>query len=219
MFLKFPTQIPTSLIGDIKSLEEEKANAYSHLFGLLFFSIGSIFLLSFKEFESLLFLGTSIFCFGLIMVYLASTFYHFSFIKHKRRKLRILDHIAIYFLIAGTYTPFLLFYFKNNTGNIFLIILWTCVLVGTIFKLFYTHKFNFISAMAYLAMGWMVIFIIKPLIASVPNSILLWLSLGGLSYTLGVFFYLRESLRYNHFIWHIFVLCGSFSHFVAVSLI
>jgi len=218
MLLKQPKDIPLNLKGSIKSLSEEKANMISHGIGLILYIIITPLLVihSIKTSNHLYSIGTIIFCISLLMVYFSSTLYHGCYVKKRREKLRIFDHISIYFLIAGTYTPFLLTHFKDKTGYIMLCVMWSMVLVGTIFKLFYTHKYNLVSTIAYVIMGWQAIFIINPIIERFPTTSLIAVTIGGIAYSIGVVFYLWETLKFNHFIWHIFVLIGSTAHLVGV---
>ena len=209
---------PETLTDQIKSVQEENANTLSHGIGLLLFLIAVPFLLSkaSKITTDWVLWGTIVYSISLLMVYTSSTLYHLNKQLLIRKKLRIFDHISIYFLIAGTYTPFILNHLQNTTGWITLIALWSTVLLGSVFKLFFTHKFNFFSTLAYLGMGWAAIFIAKPLYETAPTACLVWIGIGGLFYTIGTFFYLKKNLYLGHFIWHLFVLGGSASHFIAV---
>ena len=218
MFVKHPKDIPPNLKDSIKSLEEEKANIISHGLGLILYLILTPFLIlnALKTGNNYYTVGTTIFCISLLMVYTSSTWYHASYDEIQRKRLRIFDHISIYFLIAGSYTPFLMTYFQDRTGYTLLAIIWGMVLTGTIFKLFFTHKYNAISTLAYVIMGWQAIFIINPIIERFPTIALVAAVIGGISYSIGVIFYLWESLKFNHFIWHIFVLIGSTAHLIAV---
>ena len=213
-----PKSIPSQLTSDIKSISEERANMISHAVGLLLYIIVSPFIIihAYQTQNKAYFLGAIIYVIGLLMVYTSSTLYHNSYNIVLRRRLRIFDHISIYFLIAGTYTPFLLSYFQDSLGYSLLIIIWSMVFIGSIFKLFFTHRFKLISTAAYLIMGWLAIFIIEPVMERLPSITLTWIVIGGLSYSIGVIFYLRESMKYNHFIWHLFVLMGSTAHLIAV---
>ncbi len=206
------------LTAQIKSPVEENANMLSHAFGLLLFVITIPFLIRKAQIanDHWVFCGTLLYGVSLLMVYTSSTLYHKSKQLVARKKLRIFDHISIYFLIAGTYTPFILKYLQNTTGWITLITLWSTVLLGSIFKLFFTHKFNLFSTLAYLAMGWAAVFIAKPLYDIAPTPCIIWIGVGGVFYTIGTFFYLKKNLFLGHFIWHLFVLGGSISHFIAV---
>lgn len=216
--LKFPTEVPAELEFDIKSISEEKANMWSHGIGWIMAIIGTPFLINFAfaSSDSLVVYGTLLYCFSLVMVYTSSTLYHTSYVAATRKKLRTFDHISIYFLIAGSFTPFIFTSVRTTTGYTVLIILWSMVLLGSIFKLFFTHRFKVMSTLAYLVMGWMAVFVIKPLYVALPSASFKWLALGGLFYTLGTVFYLWKTLYMNHFIWHLFVMGGSISHFLAV---
>ena len=218
MFKFIPKQLPEELEYDIKSIREEMANMYSHGAGLIIFLAMSPFLLhtAYVSGNHWFLIGAAIFCISLVMLYAASTLYHSAYSDALRKKMRIFDHISIYFLIAGSYTPFIFTYFKDTKGWAILITLWGMTFIGTIFKLFYTHKFKVISTVAYMAMGWMVVLIIKPLMETLPSISFAWIAIGGACYTIGVIFYLWEKLYHNHFIWHLFVLAGSISHFMAV---
>ncbi len=160
----------------------------------------------------------AIFGVSLIVLYAASTLYHYAKNPGLRHKLNILDHSAIYVLIAGTYTPFTLVVLKGWVGWTIFGISWGLAIVGIIFKIFYFGKYDKISTIAYVLMGWVIILAIKPLIESFPTSGLIWLFLGGLAYSIGAIFYSIKGIRFNHAIFHVFVLLGSFCHFMAVFL-
>ncbi len=163
-------------------------------------------------------LGASIvFGISLLLLYVASTLYHA--IQHPvvKGRLKVFDHCAIYVLIAGTYTPFTLIGLRGPWGWGMFIAIWTLALAGVIFKLFYTGRFKLLSTAIYIAMGWLVLVAIKPMLESLDAWTLGWLLAGGLSYTLGTYFYHRESIRFSHAIWHLFVIGGSVCHFIAVT--
>lgn len=153
----------------------------------------------------------------LLLLYVASTLYHS--IQHPvlKARLKVFDHCAIYLLIAGTYTPFTLIGLRGPWGWGLFIAIWTLAVFGVVFKLFYTGRFKLLSTAIYIAMGWLVIVAIKPMLQSLDAWTLGWLLAGGLSYTLGTYFYHRESIRYSHAIWHMFVIGGSVCHFIAVT--
>lgn len=219
MIGKVPSYIPESVKYDIKSIKEEVANMISHGVGLLFAFIASPFLI-FQAIASgkiAYIIGISVFSFSFILVYFSSTLYHSSYSYSVRKFFRTMDHISIYFMIAGSYTPFILMHVQTKVGWTIFFIAWGMTAVGTVFKIFFTHKFKLVSTIAYLALGWMAVFLVKPLMAALPPESLAWLIAGGLSYTLGTIFYLWQNLKYNHFIWHLFVLGGSVSHFIAVA--
>jgi hemolysin III len=197
---------------------EEKINIITHAIGLLL-SIAALVLLiihassngSTRHIVSFTIFGAS-----MILLYSASTLYHYSQTPNIRRKLNILDHASIYVLIAGTYTPFTLVTLKGALGWTIFGITWGIALVGVFFKLFYTGKYDKISTIAYVAMGWIIIFAVKPLIENLPLNGLYWLLAGGVFYTIGAVLYSIKKIKYNHAIFHIFVLLGSFSHFMAI---
>ena len=153
---------------------------------------------------------------SLILLYVASTLYH-SFKNEKiKGYLKIFDHSAIYLLIAGNYTPFVLVPLHGVLGWSIFGIVWGMALIGIVFKLFFAKRFKFISTICYLIMGWFAVVMIKPLLASLPIGAIYWLLVGGVFYTIGSVFYLMKRIPYNHVIWHLFVLAGSSAHFVAV---
>ena len=197
---------------------EEKLNIWSHAFGLLL----SIIALPFLVIKSFNFDGfwkpTSfiVYGFSLIILYAASTFYHASTVPKKRRKLNIVDHAAIFVLIAGSYAPFTLVGLDSSLGNYMFVFVWIFALVGVVLKLFFTGKFDKLSTAMYLLMGWQVVFFINPLIESLSTFSLNYLFIGGVFYSIGAILYMIKRLPYNHAIFHLFVLLGSFSHFLAI---
>ncbi len=153
---------------------------------------------------------------ALILLYTASTLYH-SFQKPEiKQTFKIIDHSCIYVLIAGTYTPFLLVTLRGILGWSMFALVWSLTVIGVLFKIFFIHRFKIISTIAYILMGWLIIFAIKPLMQLLPEGGLLLLIYGGLAYTLGTIFYAWEKLPFNHTIWHSFVLTGSICHFFAI---
>ena len=163
-------------------------------------------------------LGASI-VFGvtLLLLYTASTLYHAIQHPVAKGRLKVFDPCAIYLLIAGTYTPFTLIGLRGPWGWGLFIAIWSLALCGVIFKLFYTGRFKRLSTFIYIAMGWLIIVAIKPMLNSLDAWTLGWLLAGGVFYTLGTYFYHRESIPYSHAIWHLFVIAGSVCHFVAVT--
>ncbi|MCG8892968.1 hemolysin III family protein [Tenacibaculum finnmarkense] len=197
---------------------EEKLNVLTHGFGLLlatialpFLILKSVFYQGFWQIASF-----SIFGFSLIILYAASTFYHAAKNAKIRRRLNIFDHAAIYVLIAGSYTPFCLVVLPEKTGWYLFIFVWLFALIGVILKLFFTGKFDKLSTALYLIMGWQVIFLINPLMENLPYNGLFYLIAGGVFYTIGAVLYSIKKVPYNHAIFHVFVLLGSFSHFWAI---
>jgi hemolysin III len=198
--------------------KEERINVVSHFIGLqlsvlalIALAIKSVYLANVWYIVSFIVYGIS-----MVILYLASTLYHNSKNPIARKRLNIFDHAAIYILIAGSYTPYTLVTLHGTTGWLLFGLTWGVAIAGVIFKLFYTGRFDKLSTILYVAMGWMVIIAIKPLINSLAPEGLFWLALGGVLYTIGAVLYSREKLNYNHAIFHIFVLLGSFSHFISI---
>lgn len=202
------------------SKKEEFLNILTHGLGLILGIIALPFLVI-KSFDySGFWKPTSLIIYGLsiVILYAASTFYHSAKEVKLRRRLNIFDHAAIYVLIAGTYTPFCLIILPEKTGWLIFLITWVFALIGIILKLFFTGKYDKLSTIMYLLMGWQVVFAIKPLMKNLSSDGLLWLFIGGVSYTIGAILYSIKKLPYNHAIFHVFVLFGSLSHFLAVFL-
>jgi hemolysin III len=165
-------------------------------------------------------LGSAIvFSIGLIMLYTASTLYHAA--KHPtiKSRLKIFDHCAIFILIAASYTPFSLISLREHGGWWLFAAVWSLAIAGLVFKLFFTGRFKLVSTLIYLAMGWLVIFAIKPMIENVSTTVLIWLFAGGAAYTLGTLFYMAKKLKFAHTIWHGFVMAGSGCHYVAIAFL
>lgn len=196
---------------------EEKANVITHGMGLLLIILLSP-LLIFKMLDGSQWnlIGAISFCLGALFVFFSSTYYHLAQQEKRKKVWRTIDHIAIFFLIGGTYTPFILKYHFTREGLIFLGIHWCIIAAGVIFKIFFTGRLEIISTILYLFLGWMVIFIIRPVTEGMSDTVLIWMIVGGISYTAGVIFYAWERLPFNHSIWHIFVLAGCMSHFMAI---
>lgn len=198
--------------------KEETLNILSHGLGFLL----SIVALPFLILKSLNFIGfwkpLSFIIYGLSMIilYAASTFYHAAKNPKKRRRLNIFDHAAIYVLIAGSYSPFCLVALDSSLGWYMFVFVWLFALAGVILKLFYTGKFDKLSTALYLLMGWQVVIFLKPLMASLTSEGLQFLFAGGIFYSVGAILYSIKKLPYNHAIFHIFVLLGSLSHFLAI---
>lgn len=198
--------------------KEEKLNVISHGLGLVLSIVALVLLVVYSSIygSNWHIVSFSIYGASLILLYSASTLYHYVQNPKWRQKLNVFDHAAIYILIAGTYTPFTLVVLKGWVGWTIFGVSWALAIFGVIFKLYFTGKYDKISTMAYVLMGWLIIFAIKPLINNFPIEGLLWLLTGGIFYTIGAVLYSIRSVKYNHAIFHIFVLLGSFSHFMAV---
>ncbi|TAI49775.1 hemolysin III family protein [Flagellimonas allohymeniacidonis] len=196
---------------------EERWNAYSHGFGILLSLIGLLFWLNHFQGRSLEFKsGIIIYSASLILLFTASTVYHAVDDARTKRKLRVLDHISIYYLIAGTYTPVCLLALQESKGSLLLIIVWGMALFGTLLKLFFTGKFEVFSLLLYAFMGWSIVIDFNFLKEVLSSSGLFYLGLGGAFYTVGILFYAIRKIPYNHLIWHFFVLGGAISHWIMI---
>ncbi|AOW09467.1 PAQR family membrane homeostasis protein TrhA [Flavobacterium gilvum] len=202
----------------IQTHREEQVNGISHLFGILFCLIGMPFLIAKANEHHNFMTLTSVIVFGIgmLMVYSFSTLYHLVQNKKRKQLLKIADHISIYYLIAGTYSPLMIAYLNRSTALIFLGIMWLIALLGTFFKIINSNRFKKASVVMYLLMGWMIVFVIKPLWGIMPLSVFLWILAGGISYSVGVYFYVNSYKKYFHAVWHFFVLLGTVFHYIAV---
>ncbi len=200
-------------------VSEELANSLTHGIGIYLGVAGLALLVVFASLygNAWHIVSCSIYGSTLVLLYTASTLYH-SF-RHPRAKhlFRIFDHTSIYLLIAGTYTPFTLVPLRGAWGWSLFGVVWGLALCGIITKVFFIHRFEILSTLLYLFMGWLVVIASKPMLQKIPTWGIAWLVIGGLSYTIGVIFYLFDrKFCYAHAIWHIFVLAGSICHFFAV---
>ena len=202
----------------IESKAEEIANFVSHTAGAGLAILGFIMLIIraswYNNIPALI--SYIIFSLGLMVLYTMSSIYHGLKPSKAKNVFEILDHSSIYFLIAASYTPFLVLGLKSNIGITLLVIQWIICALGITFKAFFTGKFKGISTIVYLIMGWMIVFSWNELIAKISPISLGFLITGGLLYSLGTIFYMWKICKFNHMIWHIFVILGSTSHYVAV---
>ena len=205
---------PISLYSE----KEERLNVLSHGLGLVLSTIALVVLIlkAVEQGGTMRIVSFAIFGLSMLILYTASTFYHQAKEPALRHRLNIVDHASIYILIAGTYTPFTLLVLEGTTGWVIFGISWGLALIGIILKLFFTGRFDVISTIAYVLMGWLIVFVIGPLIDSLSREGLFWLFAGGLFYTVGAILYSIEKIKYNHAIFHVFVLLGTMSHFMAV---
>ena len=195
------------------------ANAVSHGVGMIL-AIVALILLSMRADSFVAIVGVIVFSLSMFMLYTASTLYH-AFPHSMKRVMAVfqrLDHSAIYLLIAGTYTPFVLLLTPDRSGIVLLILLWVIAVTGIVFKSIWIRRFQGVHLLMYLLMGWSALFIWRDVVAVISPQALRLLLIGGLSYTLGVIFYISR-FRYAHFVWHIFVLGGSFFHFLTISVL
>lgn len=200
------------------SRNEELANIITHAIGIILSIVffAALLIQSVYHGNTWHVVSYTIFSISLILLYSASTVYHSIKNENLKKKFRKVDHSAIYLLIAGSYTPFLLVSLRDSTGWYLFVIVWLFAIIGIFVKIFTQIKSKWASAIIYIIMGWLVVFAFKDVLASVPQTSILFLALGGLFYTAGVLFYVWKNLRYHHAIWHIFVLSGSISHFLAI---
>ncbi|GJM59565.1 MULTISPECIES: PAQR family membrane homeostasis protein TrhA [Persicobacter] len=201
-----------------QTIGEEQANYLTHGVGLLLSSYGFGMLLhkAWHVADPWYLAGFTIYGICLIAVYISSTLYHWVSRPSLKRKLQIIDHCAIFLMIAGTYTPILLITLKRHGGPYFLVFLWIVALLGIILKFKYTGKYQKLSTASYLAMGWMAIIFLKPLYLLIPSQGLWLLMAGGGLYSLGTIFFHWEKLPYAHSVWHLFVVAGSLCHFLVI---
>lgn len=195
---------------------EEQLNAWSHGFGAALGVVGLVLLLSFCDSKALEIFSVTVYGVSIIILFTASTLYHA--IKNESRKhiFRIIDHISIYLLIAGTYTPVVLITLSDSSGWLLFCLVWGIAALGLILKLFFTGRFEIFSTLLYLVMGWLIVFDFSALVESMATNGLLLLFLGGLFYTVGIVFYAIHKIPYNHVIWHLFVLGGAICHFFMI---
>ena len=200
------------------TLGEEIAHAVTHGLGTILAIAGLTVLVAYSTVygDSWHIVGSAIFGSTLVLMYAASTLYHSIPLPRARKVLRIIDHTMIYFLIAGSYTPFTLVTLNGPWGWTLFGITWGLALAGVVFKVFATGRFQKLSLAIYLAMGWCIVVAIRPLVETLATGGLVLLFIGGLCYTGGVVFYVWERLRYHHAVWHTFVLAGSAFHYFAV---
>ena len=202
-------------IQEIK--KEELYNTSSHFIGLILSIIGAPVLFYYDQHITLLSTWSIIFyVFGLILVYLASSLYHFTTNPILKERFRIFDHISIYYLIAGSYAPVCLITLYDGQGLFVFLIVTALALFGTFFKIFLTGKFESLFLLLYLVMGWLIVIEFNNILLYIDLYGIYLMVLGGVCYTLGVIFYSLDKLKYSHTIWHLFVLMGSISHYFMI---
>lgn len=203
---------------DTQTRGEEIANSISHGAGFVAALVGLPFLVieAMRHGDPAVIVGASIFGAAAVLLYFASTMYHALPVCQAKRFFRLLDHMAIFLLIAGTYTPFTLGVLRGAWGWTLLGLVWSMAVAGVILKTQFGVRYRRLSTLFYLAMGWLIVVAIVPLWQSMPGWGLFWLACGGLAYTVGVIFYAMDRVPYFHFVWHLFVVVGTACHFVAV---
>lgn len=200
-----------------QSPKEEFYNFLTHGIGAVLSIVGLLILVfTAKEASFLSYFSVSLYGGSMILLFSASSIYHYVSDEGLKRGFRKLDHISIYYLIAGTYTPVSLLLLKEKNGFLLFGIVWTMAILGTFLKLFFIGKWEKLSLAIYLIMGWLIVFNIHNLWEVANFNTLLYLGLGGAFYSMGAFFYAKHSITFNHVIWHIFVLLGAFFHYLMV---
>lgn len=207
-------------ISEEQDLREEKVNSITHALGILFGLVGIPYLIykAANHADMTVIAGAGIYAFSFLMVFTFSTLFHWQRYGKLREKLKMCDHISIYFLIAGTYTPFILLFVNNSYGMTLLYILWGLALAGTLFKIFFTGKFEILSTIIYIIMGWMLLTGADVFFEKMSTSVMILIILGGCLYSVGVMFYIWRWFAYHHAVWHLFVLAAAICHFTAVFI-
>ncbi|OFZ98339.1 MAG: hemolysin D [Betaproteobacteria bacterium RIFCSPLOWO2_02_FULL_62_17] len=201
-----------------QSLGEELANSVSHGLGLLLALAGAPVLVTvaYRRGDATGIVGASVFAATMVLLYFTSTLFHALPKCRAKRVFQILDHSAIYFLIAGTYTPFTLGVLRGAWGWALFAIVWSLAAVGTFLKVVGGIRYTMVSTWVYLAMGWVILIAADAAWTLIPRWGLFWLFAGGIAYTAGAVFFMKERIRYFHFIWHLFVIAGTACHYIAV---
>lgn len=202
------------------SFKEEIFNGISHGIGVLFSIAALVILVAFASIQGDVWRIVSFSIYGatLFFLYMSSTLYHSVFHAKTKKVLRVFDHISIYLLIAGSYTPITLIAMRGTWGWLVFSVIWTLAILGIVLKIINVEKNKVFSLILYIAMGWLLILAGKPMLQSLPQGLFTWLLIGGLIYTSGVIFYAWNKIPFNHGIWHLFVLGGSAAHFIGILL-
>jgi hemolysin III len=202
------------------SMGEEITHSVTHGIGTALSIFGLALLVVMAVFHGNKYQLVSFTIFGatLVLLYLSSTLYHGFQRPRVKRVFKIFDHASIYLVIAGTYTPFLLISMRGALGWTLLAIVWGIAIIGVSFKILFIEKYQVLSVISYLLMGWLSVVAFRELFAALPIGGIIWLAIGGLFYTVGVIFYAYQRIPYMHAVWHLFVLGGSISHYLAVLL-
>jgi hemolysin III len=204
-----------------QTIKEEFANTLTHLIGILLSIVAISLLVVFSVLNGTALHVVSCCIFGgtMLLLYTSSTLYHAIQSKELKPLLRSIDHISIYFLISGTYTPLLLLGLGGTLGWVYFGIVWTITLLGLVFKIFFIGRFEKLSLILYLGMGWLALLLIKPLVVNLSTEIIYLIAAGGVAYTIGTVFYANKKMLYAHAIWHVFVLAGTVLHFIAIMFL
>lgn len=199
----------------------ERLNSITHLVGavLALIGFGALMAVGLDQKNPLLLMSYSIFGFTLVLLYTMSTLYHSFYPARLKKIFQKLDHISIYLLIAGTYTPYMLVVLKDHSGLMMMLVIWSMALCGVLLDIFVRKRIEWLQIIIYLAMGWVCLFNYSHLKSQLSGLGLVWLTWGGIAYTFGVIFYVLDGLqklKHAHGIWHVFVLLGSISHFISI---
>ena len=197
---------------------EEQLNTYTHAIGAVLGIAGLVLLIVMQANEPWSLFSVLVYGISIIILFTASTLYHAARTERRKHYFRVLDHISIYLLIAGTYTPVLLLLLAHSKGWLLFWIVWAIAAFGVFLKLFFTGRFEVFSTLLYLVMGWLIVFDYSTLSSVMDANGLLLLFAGGLAYTVGIVFYAISKIPYNHVIWHVFVLAGAICHFFMILL-
>jgi len=193
------------------------ANAITHGIGTVFAVVGAVYLIAAStRGDAWIVVSCSVFASTLVLVYVCSTLYHSLVRTRARHVFQILDHSAIYLLIAGTYTPFTLVSLRGPVGWAMFGVVWSLAIAGVIFKSLAVDRFAVASALVYLFQGWLIVVAARPLLHAIGGHGMAWLGMGGLAYTFGMVFFALDRRRYFHAAWHLFVLAGSVAHYFAI---
>ncbi|NJN24487.1 MAG: hemolysin III family protein [Cyclobacteriaceae bacterium] len=209
---------PAKVHAQKPKINPELLNAVTHAIGALgfFFCMVALLFKAYDAQDGWKIFSAYVYGVSLVLMYLASAFYHAAQSPGIKRVLHLLDHSAIFVLIAGSYTPFLLVGLRTHIHISFIITMWAIALVGIIYKVVLIGKYRLFSTFIYLAMGWMVMLKIHVFYRYLPEMTIWWIVIGGLFYSMGTFFYIHRKLTYSHAYWHLMVLGGSASHFIAI---
>ena len=197
---------------------EERVNAITHIVGILFGLVSVPFLIlnACESCGHYVIAGIIVYGLSFLMTFTSSTLFHWQKSGKTRDFFKIMDHVSIYFFIAGSYTPFILIFVNNSFGLTLLIILWVLAIAGTIFKTFYCGRFEIVSTLVYLGMGWMLLAGANTFFANMPSSVMWLIIAGAIIFTVGVLFYIWRWFAYHHAVWHAMVLAGAICHYVAI---
>lgn len=211
-------QAAAQAVAATYTLGEEIANSLSHGAGVLFgiFALLLLVLKSIQMDDTLRIVAFTIYGASMVALFLASTLYHAIPVPRAKQVLKLVDHCAIYLLIAGTYTPFLLLTLGDTFGAVLMVVIWSLAVAGIVFKIFFLHRFHNLSLAMYLGMGWLAILASYQLLAAMPHTGIALLLGGGILYSLGTIFYRVDRIPFNHAIWHLFVLAACVLHFLAL---